>query len=177
MMQEMRKWELDKAHSSIEFSARHMMIANVRGHFEKFDGDIQMDVLHPESGKVDFKVQAETITTSEPDRDKHLRSSDFLDVSNHPYITFVSRKISRVKDEVTVEGDLTIRGISRPISVSGPLAGPIKDAYGHDRIGFDGEVAINRKEFGLNWNMILEAGGVLVGDIVKLGIHLELTSN
>ncbi len=171
--QNLKNWTLDKAHSSIEFSVRHMMISSVKGGFKDFDAEIKLDPENLEKADVKFTVNAASLDTNQSDRDVHLKSPDFFDVAKFPFITFTTKSVVKNGDNLTVKGDLTIKGVSREIAVKGEIQGPIKDPYGKQRIGFDGESTVNRKEFGLNWNMILEGGGVLVGDTVKLSIHLE----
>ncbi len=169
----LKVWQLDKAHSGINFVARHMMVANVRGSFKDFDAEIKLDPSNLENGQITFTIKAASVETQQPDRDNHLRSPDFFDVQKFPNITFKSKKIKVDSGVARVIGDLTIKDVTKEIEVVGELSGPIKDPYGNIRIGFEGNLAVNRKEFGLNWNMLLEGGGLLVGDIVKVQIFAE----
>ena len=170
------KWEIDKAHSNLEFSVRHMMISNVKGRFKNFGGDIKLNLDKIENSAVKLEIEASSIFTNEEDRDKHLKSKDFLQVEQYPLVLFESTKVGKTGNRVDVEGKLTIRDVTKNVAISGELQGPITDPYGKKRVGFDGETAIARKDFGLTWNMILEGGGLMVGDNVKIDIHMELTA-
>jgi polyisoprenoid-binding protein YceI len=168
-------WTFDPAHSEINFSVRHMMIANVRGRFEKFNGSIDFDEHDPTRSSVDIQIDASSINTREPQRDGHLKSADFLDVENYPHITFKSKRVE-VKDDkhALVTGDLTIRNITREVVLDTYFAGMAKSPYGTTNAGFSATTRINRKEWNLTWNVALETGGVLVGDEVKIEIGLEI---
>ncbi len=171
------KWSIDKAHSNLEFSVRHMMISNVRGRFKSFDGDVRLDLNNIGNSAVKLSIEAGSIFTNEDDRDNHLKSPDFLHIEKHPLIRFESTGVKKSGDKLDLEGKLTIRDVTRDVSISGELQGPISDPYGKRRIGFDGGTSIGRKDFGLTWNMILEGGGLMVGDNVKIDIHMELTAD
>lgn len=175
-IESMNKWTVDRAHSNLEFSVRHMMISNVRGRFRSFDGDVKLDLDDIGNSEIRLEIDAASIFTNEEDRDRHLKSPDFLHVEKHPSITFESAKVRRVGNQVSLDGKLTVRDITKPVSISGELQGPITDPFGRKRIGFDGSTTIARKEFGLTWNMLLEGGGLMVGDTVKIDIHMELTT-
>ena len=170
------KWSIDKSHSNLEFSVRHMMISNVRGRFKSFSGDVSLDLDNLADSNVKLDIDAGSIFTNEEDRDKHLKSPDFLHIEKFPRVKFESAKISKVGNQLDIEGKLTIKDVTKDVSISGELQGPIKDLYGKKRIGFDGGTTIVRKDYGLTWNMMLEGGGILVGDNVKIDIHMELTS-
>ncbi len=170
------KWDIDKAHSNLEFSVRHMMISNVRGRFRTFDGEVRLDLNDVENSTVKLEIDAHSIFTNEEDRDKHLRSLDFLHVEKYPLVRFESTRVEKGGNRVNVEGKLTIRDVTKDVSVSGELQGPITDPYGKKRVGFDGTTTLARKDFGLTWNMLLEGGGLLVGESVKIDIHMELTA-
>ncbi|MEM0136732.1 MAG: YceI family protein [Thermoplasmatales archaeon] len=174
MESQKNNWLLDKKHSSLEFSVRHMMVSTVKGRFREYEGEVTLDLDTLENSSALFSIDVPSITTEDQDRDNHLKSSDFFDASNNPKIMFKSTKIYRDGDEVIVEGNLTIRGITKMIKVAGQLEGPVKDPYGKERIGYDGEATVNRKDFDLKWNVMLEGGGLLVGDTVKINVHLEL---
>ncbi|MDA8055466.1 MAG: YceI family protein [Thermoplasmatales archaeon] len=171
------KWTIDKAHSNLEFVVRHMMISNVRGRFRSFGGDVRLDLNDIGKSIVKLDIDSGSIFTNEDDRDKHLKSQDFLHVEKYPLIKFESTEVEKSGDKVNIKGKLIIRDVSRDVSVSGELQGPISDPYGKKRIGFDGGATIARKDFGLTWNMVLEGGGILVGDSVKIEIHMELTAD
>lgn len=168
-------WMIDPAHSAVEFKVRHMMISWVRGEFEKFDGDVVFDPARPEDTRVEIKLDASSINTGVADRDNHLRSADFFDAANHPYLTFVSRGVTVLDDtHATLTGDLTIRGASREVSLDVELVGQARSPWGQEVAGFSAWTRINRKDWGLGWNVALETGGFLVGDDIAINIELEL---
>jgi polyisoprenoid-binding protein YceI len=170
------QWQIDPVHSAAHFSVRHLMISNVRGEFTKVSGNVVLDPTDPPKSTLEVIIDATSIDTREPQRDEHLRSADFLDVANHPTITFRSKKITPAgTDHYKVTGDLTIRGVTREVTfdVEGP-APPVKDPYGNIRTGVSGTAKVNRKDFGLAWNALTEAGGVMVGDEVSLTFEAEL---
>ena len=170
------QWQIDLVHSVAHFSVRHLMISNVRGEFTKVSGNAVLDPTDPSKSTVEVIIDATSIDTREPQRDEHLRSADFLDVANHPTITFRAKKITPAgADHYKVTGDLTIRGVTREVTfdVEGP-ATPVKDPYGNIRTGVSATAKINRKDFGLVWNALTEAGGVMVGDEVSLTFDAEL---
>ncbi len=168
------KYQIDSAHSSAHFSVRHMMIANVRGEFSKLSGSIVYDSENPANSSIDAEIDTTSINTREPQRDAHLKSADFLDVEKFPLITFHGKEISGHGTEWRVKGDLTIHGMTRLVTldVDGPTP-ETKDPWGNLRIGASITTKIDRKDFGLTWNTNLEAGGVLVGQEVKISIDLE----
>ncbi|OCA87537.1 hypothetical protein A8F94_06635 [Bacillus sp. FJAT-27225] len=170
------KWVIDPAHSSIDFSVRHMMIANVKGTFQAFDADVQADAADLTTASITFSVDAASIDTRNTDRDNHLRSADFFDVENNPKITFTSTSITKTDEgEYDVTGDLTIRGVTRPETFSVVYEGAGKDPWGNQKVGFSGSGAINRGDYGLTWNAALETGGVLVGDKIKISFEIQAT--
>jgi polyisoprenoid-binding protein YceI len=168
-------WNLDGSHSSAAFSVKHMMIANVRGQFDGLSGSLQLDANRIEDSNVQITIDAASISTHDEKRDGHLKSADFFDVEQYPEITFRSTKFEKKsEDELLVKGDLTIHGITREVilSVDGP-SDQLADPWGGRRVGFSGTTKINRKDFGLVWNVALEAGGVLVGEDVKLSFDAQ----
>ncbi len=170
-------WNLDAAHTSVQFSVRHLMVSTVRGAFGKVSGTVQADEQDPTRSKIEATIDAASIDTRIEKRDAHLKSADFLDVAKYPTITFVSKKIERAgQDHFKVTGDLTLHGVTREVTldVEGPTA-EIKDPFGKTRAGALATATINRKDFGLTWNQALEAGGVAVGDEVKITIDVEAT--
>ena len=170
------QWQIDPAHSAAHFSVRHLMISNVRGEFSKVSGNVVLDPSDLTKSSVEVIVDATTIDTREPQRDEHLRSADFLDVANHPSITFRSKQITAAgAGRFKVTGDLTIRGVTRTVTfdVDGPTP-PVKDPWGNVRAGVSATAKINRKDFGLVWNALTEAGGVVVGDEVSITFEAEL---
>ncbi len=165
-------WQLDPAHSQVEFGVRHMMISTVKGHFPEVEGTIHLDEKDPAESSVEVSIDTASIDTRNEDRDNHLRSEDFFHVEKHPEIRFVSSAIeARGEDRYEVRGDLTIRGESREVVLDVERLGEGVDPWGNQRFGFRGETRINRKDFGLTWNQALEAGGVLVGDEVRITLE------
>ncbi|MEM0128317.1 MAG: YceI family protein [Thermoplasmatales archaeon] len=167
-------WIIDKKHSSLEFTVRHMMVSNVKGRFKEYEGEVVLDTDRLENSSAMFSIDVSSVSTEDQDRDNHLRSPDFFDVEKNPKMFFKSTKIYKDGNDTVVEGDLTIRDITKGIRVRGQLEGPVKDPYGKERIGYDGEATVNRKDFELKWNVMLEGGGILVGETVKINVHLEL---
>ena len=168
-------WQLDKAHSDIHFSVRHMMISTVRGRFEDFSGTFDLNEADPTQSKVEVEIQAASINTKEPQRDGHLKSPDFLDVEKYPTLTFKSKRVEKVDDSHgRVMGDLTIKDITKEVVLDVEYAGQAKSPWGTISAGFTATTSINRKDWDLTWNQALETGGVLVGDEVKITIELEL---
>ncbi|SHG78160.1 YceI family protein [Ornithinibacillus halophilus] len=169
-------WNVDAAHSELGFSVKHMMISKVKGTFEKFDAKIEADLDNFSDSTVEVTVDVNSINTRNEDRDNHLRSADFFDVENHPNMTFKATGISKKSDNnYDVTGDLTIRGTTKPATINVVLEGVSKDPMsGNEVAGISGETTINRKEFGLTWNVAVETGGVLVGEDIKINFELEL---
>jgi polyisoprenoid-binding protein YceI len=169
----MSTYTIDKAHSEVTFQVRHL-VTKVRGHFTDFSGTIQFDEAQPEKSSISFSVDTASIDTSAADRDAHLRSDDFFAADKHPAITFTSSKVTKKSGEqFSIEGTLTIRNTAKVLTVPVTFLGAAKDPWGNARVGFEGEITVNRKEFGLNWNAALETGGFLVGDDVKISVSLQ----
>jgi polyisoprenoid-binding protein YceI len=166
-------WTLDPTHSSIEFSAKHLMITTVKGRFGEMEGKLTANEQLLGSSSVDVTLQAASIDTRTEQRDQHLRSADFLDVESFPSITFKSTKVEGTKEEFKLTGDLTIRGTTRPVTLDVTFEGAGKDPWGGQRIAFLATGKIDRREFGLVWNQSLEAGGVLVSNDIKLQIDAQ----
>lgn len=168
-------WNLDPTHSSIQFAVKHMVISTARGTFRDFDIDAEVDPENFAASNATVTIKAESLDTNNDDRDTHLRSNDFFDVENHPNITFITKKIEpRGGQDYRIVGDLTIRGITKEVALQGEVNGPAVDPWGNQRLGLSANGKVNRKDFGLNWNVALEAGGFLVSDDVKLNIEAEL---
>jgi len=168
-------WNIDPAHSVAEFKVKHMMISNVKGEFAKVTGALTLDVSVLTNSKVEAVIEAASIETRDAQRDAHLKSPDFLDVEKFPRLSFKSSRVSLVRDgELAVEGDLTIRGITRKVvfTVEGPTP-PAKDPWGNTRVAVSATTKINRKDFGLTWNTALETGGILVGDEVTITLDVQ----
>jgi polyisoprenoid-binding protein YceI len=169
------KWDVYLAHSSINFSVRHMMTSNVGGRFGKWTGTIEMDEQAPGRSRVEARIDAGSIDTRDTARDDHLRSSDFLEAGKHPEIVFRSIGVRPAgQRHFRIDGELTIRATTRVVVLDVEYAGRMKDPWGGERAGFRATTSIDRKEFGLKWNRLLEAGGVLVGYDVKIDIAVEV---
>jgi len=168
-------WKIDPAHSLIEFAVRHLMITTVKGRFAGVEGAVQLDETDPAFADVDVRIDVATIDTREPQRDTHLRSADFFDVERFPHITFVTKRpIASRGSEFKLAGDLTVHGVTREVVLDVTEEGRGKDPWGGERLGFSATTKIKRSDFGLTWNQALEAGGVLVGDEIKISLDLEL---
>jgi polyisoprenoid-binding protein YceI len=168
-------WNIDPAHSIAEFKVKHMMIANVKGHFSKVSGTLIRDESDPAKDRVEATIEAASIHTRDEQRDAHLKSADFLHVEKFPTLYFKSKSTSIVKGgELSVEGDLTIRGVTHTVrfAVEGPTP-PTRDPWGNTRVAISASTKINRKDFGLTWNTALETGGILVGDEVTIILEAE----
>jgi len=168
-------WKIDPAHSEINFMVRHMMISNVRGSFEKFDGEVEFNPENPNESSVWVQIDASSINTREEQRDGHLRSGDFMNVEKYPHLTFESNRIEALSENSgKIYGDMTIRNVTRPVVLDVEYAGIVKSPFGSTSAGFSATTTINRKDWGLVWNVALEAGGVLVGEEIKINIELEM---
>jgi polyisoprenoid-binding protein YceI len=168
-------WNIDPSHSAAEFKVKHMMIANVKGHFSKVSGSLTLDESDLGKSHVEASIDAASIETRDAQRDAHLRSADFLDVEKFPTLSFKSERVSVVRDgELAVEGDLTIHGVTRRVvfTVEGPTP-PTKDPWGNTRVAVSGTTKINRKDYGLTWNAALETGGILVGEEITITLDVE----
>jgi polyisoprenoid-binding protein YceI len=168
-----RTFTVDKSHSEATFQVRHL-VTKVRGRFTDLSGAIEYDTAQPEHSRVALSIVAASIDTGAPDRDAHLRSDDFFGVGQFPSITFTGTGISKTGEaEYDVRGTLTIHGIARDVTLPVSFLGAAKDPWGNDRLGFETEITINRKDFGLLWNAALETGGFLVGDDVKISVSIQ----
>jgi polyisoprenoid-binding protein YceI len=169
------KWNLDPGHSEIGFKVKHMMITNVSGSFKKFDAQVETAGLDFSTAKINLTADIDSITTSNPDRDAHLKSADFFDAANHPQLKFVSTRVEKVDDDnYIVHGNLTLRGVTQPVKLNAEFGGIGKDPWGNEKAGFTITGKIVRTDYKLNWNAALEAGGVLVGDEVKISAEIQL---
>ena len=170
-------YTLDPAHSRLGFSARHAMVATVRGHFTEFTGTAHVNTANPADSKVEVSIVANSISTGNEQRDGHLLSADFFETEQFPNITFTSTDVSRDGDDWTITGDLSIKGVTKPISVPFEFTGSAQDPFGNTRIGFEGATTLLRKDWGLTWNAALETGGVLVSDKIKLQFDISAIKN
>jgi polyisoprenoid-binding protein YceI len=168
-------WKLDPAHTSVEFSAKHMMITTVRGRIADVEGTIYIDEENPSNSSVEAVLKGASLDTRSEQRDQHLRSADFLDTEKYPGISFKSKRVEGSKEEFKVVGDLTIRGTTKEITLDVKFEGKGKDPWGGERVGFAATGKIDRREFGLTWNQALEAGGVLVGNEIKISVEAQAT--
>ena len=167
-------YTIDPTHSRIGFVARHAMVTKVRGSFNEFAGTGHLDLDNPSKSRIDLTIQTASIDTRNADRDAHLRSNDFFDMETYPQIRFVSTATDPVdSDHYRVTGDLTIKGVTKPVTVEFEYTGAAVDPYGNQRVGFEGTTTINRKDWGVSWNAALEAGGVLVGEKVVLEFEVS----
>jgi polyisoprenoid-binding protein YceI len=168
-------WQIDPAHSEIQFSARHMMISTVRGRFKRFSGTVEADEQNPTTAQVEVQIDAASIDTGDDKRDTHLRSPDFFNVEQYPYITFKSTNVEqRDATHGQLTGDLTIRDMTKPVILEVEYAGMANSPWGTISAGFSAHTRINRKDWGLNWNVALETGGWLVSDEIRVDIEVEL---
>lgn len=167
-------YEIDPAHSSAQFSVRHLMISNVRGEFSKVTGTIAWNPENLPASKVSITIDADSLNTREAQRDQHLKSPDFFDVAKYPTLTFESKEFRKRNDDLQVIGDLTMHGVTHEVTLDVEGTTPeVKDPWGVTRIGATASTRINRKDWGLNWNSTLETGGVLVGEEVRITLDLE----
>jgi polyisoprenoid-binding protein YceI len=175
--QQATTWTVDPAHSQVEFGVKHMMFTTVRGQFRAFDASIQIDEANPNDSTVEVTIDAASIDTAVADRDNHLRSGDFFDAETHPKLTFRSTRVEGADfaegSEFKVVGDLTIRGITKPVELDVTFEGRGRDPWGQEKAAFTATGKIDRYDFGLTWNQALEAGGVLVGRDIKLTINAQ----
>jgi polyisoprenoid-binding protein YceI len=170
-------YTIDPAHTRLGFSARHAMVATVRGSFHDFTGTAHIDTATPANSKVEISIVANSIDTGQQQRDDHLRSGDFFESEQYPDITFTSTDVSRDGDEWTVTGDLSIKGVTHSITVPFDFSGSAQDPFGNVRIGFEGGTAIKRSDWGMSFNAALETGGVLVSDKIKLEFDVSAIKN
>ena len=166
-------YTVDNVHSQVHFKVAHLVVANVRGVFNDYTAKIEADPAKKTVQNVEAVIKIASIDTRNQKRDEHLRSADFFDAANHPEMTFKSTKISGSGDDVTVVGNLTIRGNTRPVTLKGSFSGEVKDPWGNTKAGFEATGKINRQDFGLTWNKALETGGLVVGDEVEIGLEIE----
>jgi len=171
-------WTVDKTHSEANFRVRHM-VSKVSGKFDDINGTVTGDLARPGNASVEFTIKTASVDTGTPDRDKHLRSADFFDAEKYPEITFKSTSIkpSKQKNVYDVTGHLTMRGVTKQITLPVEYLGAVKDPWGNDKAGFSTSTTLNRKDYGINWNKTLDSGGVLVSDEVEVTINLEMAKS
>ncbi|KAA2244609.1 YceI family protein [Chitinophaga agrisoli] len=170
----MTTWKIDAAHSEIQFKVKHLMISTITGNFTSFDSSVQTNGDDFTSAVVSFEANVDSITTKNADRDKHLQAEDFFHAASYPKVTFVSKEVKKVDDaNYTVSGDLTVRGVTKPVVLNAEYGGIITDPWGQVKAGFELTGKINRKDYGLSFHAVTEAGGIVVGDEVKLHLAVE----
>jgi polyisoprenoid-binding protein YceI len=168
-------YAIDTSHTRLGFAVRHMAVSKVRGDFKEFSGTLEL-AEDPTQSKISVTIQAGSVDTHDENRDNHLRTNDFFDVENHPTWTFTSTAIRPISGtEWNVDGDLTIRGVTRPVTLDATLEGVVQDPYGMHRVGFSATTSIEREEFGVSFNGVMEAGGVVVGKKVDIDLEIEAT--
>jgi polyisoprenoid-binding protein YceI len=167
------RWNIDTAHSNVEFTARHLVVTKVRGHFGKWSGHIDIDPTDVTKSSAAATFEVDSIDTREAQRDGHLKSPDFLDAASHPTITFTSKKVEKDGSDLKVTGDLTIRGTTKEVTLAVESHGTNKDPWGNTKALFAAKAHINRKDFGVNFNAVLEAGGVLVSEKIEIEIEIQ----
>lgn len=171
-------WQIDTSHSSVDFSVRHMMISTVRGTFERFSGTVEADEAKPSAAQVDVQIETASINTRDEKRDAHLRSPDFFDTDTYPTMTFKSKRVEVIDaNNGKLIGDLTIKDVTREVVLDVEYAGQSLSPWGTTSAGFSASTKINRKDWGLNWNVALETGGLLVADEIKISIEIELVKS
>ncbi len=175
---DVKVWNLDLLHSTAQFSVKHMVIAKVKGSFGSYKMKAETKGLNFENAKIELEIDVDSINTASADRDGHLKSPEFFDVVNFPTIKFISNSCAKInEEEYKLSGDITIKGITKPVDFKVNYGGQIIDPYGYIRAGFALEGSINRFDFGLSWNALLEAGGAMVGKDVKLEAEIEITTS
>ena len=168
-------WKIDNAHSEVNFTVRHMMIANVRGRFEKYSGNVEFDLENPQNSSVEVEIETSSINTREAQRDAHLKSGDFLDVETYPLMVFKSTHIEILdNNRGLIHGNLTIKDITKPVVLETTYSGQAKSPWGTTSAGFTATTKINRKDWGLTWNVALETGGWLVSEEIKIELEMEV---
>ena len=162
-------YKIDPAHSSVGFSVRHMGVSNVKGHFDEFTGSVVLDNGSLQAATA--TIQVKSVNTGIEKRDNHLRTADFFEAAKYPDITFKTKKVEKSGDETVVTGDFTMRGVTKELRLSVTLSGPIKDPQGNTRVGLEAKATVNRKDYGMKFNAVMETGGLMVGDEVTIEIN------
>jgi len=169
------KWNFDNSHSSVAFTVSHMVVSDVEGSFKKFNGNVTSDKADFTDAKIDFTIDVASINTDNVDRDNHLKSDDFFNAEKFPTITFVSKSFTKLKDnKYKLVGNMTMRGVTRSVTLEVTYGGTVTDPYKNTRAGFKITGKINRKDFGVNWSKAMETGGLVVGDDVEFTVRVEI---
>ncbi len=166
------EYEIDPAHSSVEFKIKHLAISNVNGAFGAFEGTLSFDPTNVGASKTTAKISVDSISTENSKRDDHLKSPDFFNIAQFPALTFVSKETSGTAESFKVKGDLTMHGVTKPVVLDVTYNGTAKDPHGNERVGFSATTSLNRKDFGLTWSKLTEAGSIVVGDEVKIALEI-----
>lgn len=168
-------WKIDSTHSDVEFKIRHLMITNVTGYFGKYDGTVESSSDDFTDAKISFEADVDSITTKNEQRDQHLQAEDFFHAAQYPKLTFVSTGVKKVDDEnYKIAGDLTLRGVTKPVELAVEFSGIVKDPYGQTKAGFEIKGKVNRKDFGVSFNAVTDNGGLMLGEEVKLQASVQL---
>ena len=168
------EWEIDKSHTEVGFTATHMVITKVNGKFNDFTGEINFDPENTASSKIKGVVQVASVDTDNEKRDQHLRTSEFFDAENHPELVFESKKISKTADGYVAVGDLTMRGVTKEVEFPFTVVGPINDPWGNTRVGIEGRATVNRMDWGIAWNNVMDNGGVIVSEDIVIRFDAQL---
>jgi polyisoprenoid-binding protein YceI len=175
-MATLTKWSIDPMHSEVQFKVKHLVISTVSGFFKSFEGTVETENENFEGAKIDFSIDINSIDTTQSQRDEHLKSAEFFDAATYPHIKFVSTSLkSTGDDEYELKGNLTIKDVTKPVTLAVEYGGSAGDFYGNTKAGFEITGKINRKEFGLTWDGVTEAGSIVVGEDIKLTINAQLT--
>ena len=167
-------WVIDPTHSEVQFKVKHLVISTVTGAFKTFEGTVVSETADFDGATVDFSADIASIDTNQAQRDEHLKSGDFFDAATHPKLTIKGTLVKKGEESYTLQGDLTVKNVTKPIQFAVEYGGNMTDFYGNDKSGFEIVGKINRKEFGLEWSAVTEAGGVVVGDDVKLIANIQV---
>jgi polyisoprenoid-binding protein YceI len=174
-MATLTKWSIDPLHSEVQFKVKHLVISTVSGFFKSFEGTVETDNEDFEHSKINFSIDINSVDTNQTQRDEHLKSAEFFDAAKYPHITFSSTSFKKTgDDEYDLKGDLTIKGITKPVTLNVEYGGLAADFYGNSKAGFEVTGKINRKDFGLTWDGVTEAGSIVVGEDIKLTINAQL---
>ena len=174
-MATLSKWSIDPMHSEVQFKVKHLVISTVSGFFKSFEGSVETDNENFEHANIDFSIDINSIDTTQPARDEHLKSAEFFDAATYPHIKFKSTSFKKIgDDDYALTGNLTIKNVTKPVTLDVEFGGSAADFYGNTKAGFEITGKINRKEFGLTWDGVTEAGSVVVGEDIKLTINAQL---
>jgi polyisoprenoid-binding protein YceI len=171
----LENWKIDVIHSTVGFTVRHLMVSKVHGYFTKWNGTLAFDEQNPSASHVEVQIEVASVDTREPQRDGHLRTGDFFEAEKYPHMTFKSTAVERNGERFKITGDLTLRGVTKPVVLDAEYGGRSKHPQMGERIGFSAHTTINRKDFGVNYNQVLEAGGIAISEKVEINLEIEAT--